>query len=150
MNKFEPKSIRYRGELQKPFTDCSSFPKVDFSKFDFPIKVIENPMDIHVEKEVFSAIRRVGVNVDRDELLRALNYERDQYAEGYRNGYEDCLKSDNAWNVFDLISSVWYGKGAYFRQDDGTVYSRVSCEYLTFDQAVDEFCKIISEYLEVE
>jgi len=150
MNKFEPKSIRYRGELQKHFTDCSSFPKVDFTKFDFPIKIIEGPMDMHVEKEVFSAIRRVGVYVDKDELLRAIRHERDQYANGYFDGYNACLKADNAWEIFDLISSVWYGKGAYFQQDDGTVYSRVSGDYLSFDQAVDEFCKILSESMEVE
>lgn len=55
-----------------------------------------------------------------------------------------------AWEVFDLLSSVWYGKGAYFKQNDGTVYSRVSCEYLTFDQAVDEFATILTEAQEVE
>ena len=43
------------------------------------------------------------------------------------------------WELFSLISAVWYGKDAYFRQDDGMVYSRISGEYMTFDQAVDEF-----------
>lgn len=43
------------------------------------------------------------------------------------------------WELFSLLSAVWYGKDAYFRQDDGMVYSRISGEYMTFDQAVDEF-----------
>lgn len=43
------------------------------------------------------------------------------------------------WELFDLLSSVWHGKQYYFKQDDGTVYSRQSCEYMTFDQAIDEF-----------
>lgn len=44
------------------------------------------------------------------------------------------------WTMFDLISSVYYGKGCYFIQDDGTVYSRISSSYLdTIDEAVDEF-----------
>lgn len=43
------------------------------------------------------------------------------------------------WEDFSLISAVWYGKDAYFRQDDGMVYSRISGEYMTFDQAVNEF-----------
>lgn len=42
------------------------------------------------------------------------------------------------WDLFDLVSSAWFGKQCYFRQDDGTVYSRVSGEYMSFDQAVDE------------
>ena len=43
------------------------------------------------------------------------------------------------WKLFDLLSSAWYGKQYYFKQYDGTVYSRKSCECLTFDQAIDEF-----------
>ena len=46
---------------------------------------------------------------------------------------------DEKWNVFDLLSSAWFGKQCYFKQDDGTVYSRASGEYLSFDQALDEF-----------
>lgn len=46
---------------------------------------------------------------------------------------------DEKWDVFDLLSSAWFGKRCYFKQDDETVYSRVSGEYLSFDQALDEF-----------
>ena len=113
MNKFKPKSIRYRGEDQKPFTDCSSFPKVDFSEFDFPVKIIESPMDIRVEKEMFSAIKRVGVHVDKEELLRALNYERDQYAQGYQKGYCDCIAAQPKWiSVKDELPKKWCEDGA--------------------------------------
>lgn len=49
------------------------------------------------------------------------------------------------WEDFSLISAVWYGKDAYFRQDDGMVYSRISGEYMNFDQAVDEFVCELSE-----
>ena len=43
------------------------------------------------------------------------------------------------WELFSLLSAVWYGKDAYFRQNNGMVYSRISGEYMTFGQAVDEF-----------
>lgn len=43
------------------------------------------------------------------------------------------------WDLFDLLSSAWFGKRCYFQQDNGTVYSRVSGEYMTLDQAIDEF-----------
>lgn len=43
------------------------------------------------------------------------------------------------WDLFDLITSAWFGKRCYFQQDDGTVYSRASGEYMSFDQAIDEF-----------
>ena len=54
--------------------------------------------------------------------------------------------NDSAWEVFCLISSVYWGKQYYFMQDNGMVYSRKSCNYMTFDDAVSEFCKTIGDY----
>ena len=67
------------------------------------------------------------------------------YCLGYNAAVEDFYKfgpppeSERIWELFSLISAVWYGKDAYFQQDDGMVYSRISGESMTFDQAVDEF-----------
>lgn len=49
------------------------------------------------------------------------------------------------WDMFDLISSAYYGKGMYFKQDNGTVYSRHSGEYMTVDEAIREFISLINE-----
>ena len=56
----------------------------------------------------------------------------------------DAENAVDAWYIFDLLSSAWYGKQCYFRQDDGTIYSRKSCKYMTFDQAIDEFAGLVS------
>lgn len=48
---------------------------------------------------------------------------------------------EREWELFDLLSSAWFTKACYFKQKDGTVYSRVSGEYMTFDQAIDEFAR---------
>lgn len=61
--------------------------------------------------------------------------ERDEY----KLQVETVATDIRGWELFSLLSAVWYGKDAYFRQDDGMVYSRISGEYMTFDQAVDEF-----------
>ena len=37
------------------------------------------------------AIRKVGVNVDKGELIKALQYDRNQYAKGYKDGKNDIL-----------------------------------------------------------
>ena len=71
--------------------------------------------------------------------LQALLTERDEYKR--RAEAADIRR----WEDFSLISAVWYGKDAYFRQDDGMVYSRISGEYMNFDQAVDEFVCEMSE-----
>lgn len=44
--------------------------------------------DAYLEDEVYSAVERVGVVVDKDELLRALSYDRNQYRKGYMDGVE--------------------------------------------------------------
>ena len=50
------------------------------------------------------------------------------------------------WDMFITISSAWHGKQYYFLQDNGWVYSRKSCKYMTVDQAYDEFMNEIGEY----
>lgn len=78
----------------------------------------------------------MGIAADRLEKLMA---ERDEYK---RRAEAADIRE---WELFSLISAVWYGKDTYFRQDDGMVYSRISGEYMNFDQAVDEFVCELSE-----
>lgn len=42
---------------------------------------------IEQENNLLKAVQNVGINVDKDELIRALQYDRKQYDEGYYNGY---------------------------------------------------------------
>jgi len=51
---------------------------------------------------------------------------------------------DEAWELFDLITSVYYGKRYYFRERHGMVYSRASHEYMSMDEAVNEFLDAIT------
>ncbi len=39
-----------------------------------------------LENRVYSAILQAGVNVDKEELIKALQYDRDQYLAGYADG----------------------------------------------------------------
>lgn len=43
------------------------------------------------------------------------------------------------WDMFELISSAWYGKQCYFMQDNGIAYSRISHKEMTVDDAIKEF-----------
>lgn len=49
------------------------------------------------------------------------------------------------WDMFELITSAWYGKQCYFREGDSLVYSRLSCKRITEDEAIKEFLKEISD-----
>lgn len=67
--------------------------------YESPIKVVQGEMKTQLEGEILKAVHRVGITVDRDELIRALCYDREQYQKGFddaRKGtvvvtrYEDC------------------------------------------------------------
>lgn len=61
-----------------------------------PIEIITTDTVMKIvkeqEKQVFRAIQNVGINVDRDELIKALNYDRNQYQEGHKDGYTSGAK----------------------------------------------------------
>ena len=65
--------------------------------YEAPIHLIFDDIKIQLDKNVedcvYSAVQNVGVNVDRDELIRALKYDREQYQSGYRDGQAEVLVS---------------------------------------------------------
>lgn len=100
-----------------------------------PIEAIIKDWELVVEKEVYKAVRKVGIIVDAEELRKALVFDRGQYGKGH---------ADGEWDMFELISTAYYGKQYYFLQDNEMVYSRASGKYMTFWEAVDEFIKEVS------
>ena len=57
--------------------------------YESPIQVLLTNLETQLEGEILTATRKVGVHVDRDELIRALKYDRDQYQKGYRDGQSE-------------------------------------------------------------
>jgi len=55
------------------------------------------------------------------------------------------MPNKELWELFDTITSAWYGKMMYGVQYDGRVYSRHTGLIMSFEQAVEEFCEIIGE-----
>ena len=59
--------------------------------YESPIKIFQGEMQTKLEGEIMTAIQKVGVVVDKEELLRALKYDRDQYDRGYKDGKRDAV-----------------------------------------------------------
>ena len=59
--------------------------------YESPIKIITGQIKTNYEDEIFRAIQNVGINVDREELLKALEYDRRQYEEGFKEGEKYVL-----------------------------------------------------------
>lgn len=60
--------------------------------YESPIKIITGKMQTQFDDEIYSAVQNVGINVDREELLKALEYDRGQYEEGFREGERHILR----------------------------------------------------------
>lgn len=59
--------------------------------YESPIKVIQGELETQLEGEILKAVRRVDVTVDRDELIRALRYDREQYQKGFDDARRDAV-----------------------------------------------------------
>lgn len=57
-------------------------------EYKSPIELIESRIRYEKEDMVLKAIQKMGVNVDKDELIRALKYDRNQFEMGYWRGLE--------------------------------------------------------------
>ena len=78
----ESKDLLKKLSEAKPMI-LSSLPEVDMLGYKSPIEVIVSDMVMKEEDQVMQAVWNVGVNVDKAELVRALAYDRNQYAAGY-------------------------------------------------------------------
>jgi hypothetical protein len=52
-----------------------------------PIDIIYGQIQTQMEGDILKAVQKVGINVDKDELIRALQYDREQYDRGYADGH---------------------------------------------------------------
>ena len=53
-------------------------------------QMVESKIRESVDGTIYEAVLKTDVHVDRDELIRALRYDRDQYAKGYADGKRDA------------------------------------------------------------
>lgn len=64
--------------------------------YESPIRLLVQQLETNIreqqDKQIFEAIQKFGVDVDRDELIKALAYDRDQYDKGYADGRADAQR----------------------------------------------------------
>lgn len=56
--------------------------------YEGPIE-LTSTITTEIDNEIYRAIIKHGVNVDKEELIKALKYDRDQYAKGYNDGLKE-------------------------------------------------------------
>ena len=64
--------------------------------FESPINLIMDDMKTELvkkqEEQVLRAVQRFGIVIDKEELIRALKYDRDQYDKGYRDAMSEIIR----------------------------------------------------------
>jgi Zn-finger nucleic acid-binding protein len=73
---------------------------VKFNFGDIQMQIVKQQ-----ENEVYMAVQKCGVDVDKEELKRALKYDREQY----EKGYEDAVRQVKEDIIKELMTQrEWY------------------------------------------
>lgn len=106
--------------------------------WESPVNIFEihEPIveEINKQKEemVFKAMCRVGVDVDKEELLKALQYDRNQYEKGYADGYADAIDEFAKRLKTDYVNFDLY----YILQNNNFAFENTSLK--SYQDMIDE------------
>lgn len=113
-----------------------------------PIDIVVGKFNTQIENNVFKAVQDYGISVDKDELIKALKYDRDQYEHGFKDGYwagkneivrcKDCTE----WNETEGECSHWYG----FRENDYCSHGERREQKVTAESAIKAFHEAAHEF----
>ena len=81
-------------KLFNPETDL--IPDADFD-YEPPIKLIQQQMEMKLEGDILNAVYRYGIDVNKEELLKALAYDREQYRKGFNDAKKKYAKPKANW-----------------------------------------------------
>lgn len=59
---------------------------------DLIYREMETQLRDEVDNKIFTTVQNVGIHVDKKELIKALAYDREQYIQGYKDGYEEAKR----------------------------------------------------------
>lgn len=62
------------------------------SPIEIAIETIHKEVNAKAENAILQAVQNVGINVDKNELIKALKYDRDQYDIGFNAGHNKGSK----------------------------------------------------------
>lgn len=60
--------------------------------YESTIELMYGAMRSEIEGAVYKAVQDVGIKVDKEELLCALMYDRQQYEKGFKDGMQAALE----------------------------------------------------------
>lgn len=101
--------------------------------YESPIKICMKQIRMTQDETIVRAVQDVGIFVDKGELIKALQYDRDQYEKGYADGLEAAKRE-----LADRIAS--------FLERDGNWETLKACWLI--DGRSDELRKLLHQAME--
>ena len=81
-----------------------------------PIQIVQEQLssiESQLENETLKVIHKYGIYVDKDELIKALKYDRQQYDKGFEDGVHKCrqelleiLRENDCYVSTDVINKL--------------------------------------------
>lgn len=89
------------------------------SPIEITIKRISEELIKKQEGQVLQAIYQQGITVNKEELIKALAYDRNQYEKGYEDGKNDCRKAlkEKIYDRLMELKNGWGQKSKITRQE---------------------------------
>lgn len=112
--------------------------------YQSPIDIIMHDMQMKTEDEICKAVQKVGINVDKDELIRALQYDRKQYQKGYADRDAEIVRcKDCKHRPKEIPFITSYGEDdIYLEYPKGSKCPcrNTSDEYYSWNPSDDWYC----------
>lgn len=71
--------------------------------YEPPITLYMNEIQTQIEDNCLKAVQSYGFNVDKDELKKALDYDRGQYDKGYADARKRYERPHGEWQLHGMI-----------------------------------------------
>lgn len=82
--------------------------RAEFTDYESPIKVVMAEMATKFDGDVLTAVQRYGIDVNREELLKALQYDRDQFEAGFKAGLAKADRPHAHWIIYPEMNEDRY------------------------------------------
>ena len=69
------------------------------SPIELTFNRISEQINQKTENLIMQAIYETGIKVDKEELIKALDYDRKQYEQGYEDARQDYIKPSARWII---------------------------------------------------
>lgn len=97
--------------------------------WESPIEAIQTEIRTEFEDNCLKAVQSYGFLINKEELVKALNYDRNQYEKGYSDGYAEAIN--------DFVERL---KEEYKPFEGASEYDKMECAmvYRRFDKIAHE------------